>query len=217
MKKVLLTLALAAFAFTANAQWVIGGNIGIDHTNNHANDYTIGSTSGTDFSIMPKIGYWLNDDMQVGAQLGYNYNYNRNYTNPAGNVDDYTSNTGSAIVFAPYLRYNVAKWNNFTVFCEGQLRLTLGLESHNYNSVTGNTLDLGDSFTQFGINIIPGLNYAINEKISLDLYVHLLGIHANFMTNDAGGSHSFGFGVDAGEQTIQAHLANFGIGFNYAL
>lgn len=192
---------------------MIGGNIGVDHTNNHTNDYVTG-TASTDFSIMPKIGYWLNDDMQVGAQLGYQYNYTRNY---GGDVDSYLSNNGSAIVIAPYLRYNVARWNNFTVFCEGQLRLTLGMESHTYNSVTDNTTDWGDSYTQIGINVVPGLNYAISEKISLDLYVHLLGIHANFMTDDGSGAHSFGLGANANEQTLQAHLANFGIGFNYAL
>lgn len=213
MKKIILTLALVAFGMTASAQWVLGGNLGVDHANRHANDYVAG-TASTDISIMPKIGYWLNDDMQVGAQLGYVVDFDRNYV---GSTDNYTSDHQSSIVIAPYLRYNVAKWNKFTVFCEGQLALTLGLESSTYNSVTDNTTKWGDSFTQIGINVLPGLNYAFSDKISMDIYVHLLGIHANFLTNDAGGAHSFGFGNNADEQTILAHLANFGIGFNVAL
>lgn len=217
MKKILMTLALAAFAFTANAQWVLGGNIGVDHQNNHGNDYIAGSTSSTDISIMPKVGYQLNENMQIGAQVGYVYDYDRNYINPAGSVDDYTSDKSHSIVIAPYLRYNVGQWKNFTFFCEGTLSLTLGLESSTYNSVTGNTTDWGDSYTSFGINVTPGLNYKLTENISMDLYIHLIGLHANFTTNDRGGAHSWGFGANANEQSIFNHLTNFGFGFNYHL
>lgn len=212
MKKILLTLALAAFAMTANAQWVLGGNIGANHSNNHATDYVTGSTS-TNISIMPKIGYWLNDDMQIGIQLGYTQNYNRNYLT---DVDSYTSNTGSALEFIPYFRYNVANWKNFTVFCEAQLDLTLGLESHGYNSVTETTTDAGDSYTRFGIALVPGLNYAFTENISMDIYVNLLALYADFYTSDNSGAHSWGLGLNMDAQTVNAHLSNFAIGFNYS-
>lgn len=213
MKKILLTLALAAFAMTANAQWVLGGNIGVDHSNNHTTDYALGGTASTNISIMPKIGYWLNDDMQLGIQLGYTQSYNRNYLT---DVDSYTSNTGSALEFTPYFRYNVANWKNFTVFCEAQLNLTLGLESHGYNSVTETTTDAGDSYTSFGLAVIPGLNYAFTDHISMDIYVNLLALYANFYSDDNTGSHDWGFGLNMDAQTVNAHLNNFAIGFNYS-
>ena len=212
MKKVLLTIALAAFAFTANAQWVIGGNIGVDHANNHLNDY-VGGTVNTSISVMPKVGYWLNENMQIGMQVGYVMNYNRNYL---GNQDNYNSNTGSAIQIAPYLRYNFASWKNFSVFCEAQLGVTLGLESHTYNSVTDVTTDLGDDFTAFSINVVPGLNYSLTEHISFDLYVNLLSLYANFYTDNGSGAHNWGFGANMDAQTLNAHLNNFTLGFNYA-
>ena len=218
MKKILLTLALAAFAMTANAQWVLGGTLEASHNNFHATDYAAGTTVNH-FEIAPKVGYWLNDDMQIGAQIGWAYDYNRNY---AGNVDTYgsTSNTGASgqptIEITPYFRYNVANWKSFTVFAEAQLNVGLHLESSNYNTVGSVPTDNGDNFTSFGLAVIPGLNYAFNEHISMDLYVNLLGCYANFATAENWGSHEFGLGLTMDAQTVNAHLNNFAIGFNYA-
>ena len=78
MKKVLLTLALAAFAFTANAQWVIGGTVSANHDNFHTDKYVRGATT-TNITLLPKVGYQLNDNMQVGLLFGWTFNYERNY------------------------------------------------------------------------------------------------------------------------------------------
>ncbi|MBR1550434.1 MAG: outer membrane beta-barrel protein [Bacteroidales bacterium] len=219
MKKILLTLALAAFAMTANAQWVLGGTIAASHTNTHNTDY-VGGTTNNHFEIAPKIGYWLNDNMQIGAQIGWAYDYTRNY---AGDVDHYgsTSNTGVSnqptIMIAPYFRYNVASWKNFTVFAEAQLALGLHLESSNYTNVpTEITTDNGDNYTSFGLAVIPGLNYAFTDHISMDIYVNLLGCFAMFETAENWGSHAYGLGLNMDAQSLNAHLNNFAIGFNYS-
>lgn len=219
MKKVLLTLALAAFAMAANAQFVLGGNIGINHSNSHSDDYVSG-TAETNISILPKIGYWLNDDMQIGAQLGWVYGYERSY---ASADDTYTSTPQSVIVFAPYFRYNFAEWKKLKVFCEAQLGIGFGLESHthwfvNGDEIDGSPSDNGNNFTSFGLNVVPGLNYSFNDHISMDIYVNLLGLYANVRSNDDGsGTHSWGLMANMGAQDLNAHLSNFSIGFNYAL
>ena len=219
MKKILLTLALAAFAMTANAQWVLGGNIAASHINTHTTDYGTGTTTNH-FEIAPKIGYWLNDNMQIGAQIGWGYDYRRTY---GGDVDTYTStsNTGATnqptIIIAPYFRYNVANWKNFTVFAEAQLNVGLHLESSDYNTAGSVTTDNGDNYTSFGLAVIPGLNYAFNDHISMDLYVNLLGCFAIFETAENWGSHAYGLGLNMDAQSLNAHLNNFSIGFNYAL
>lgn len=218
MKKILLTLALAAFAFTANAQFVLGGTLSVSHMNNHATDYVAGTTSNH-FEIAPKIGYWLNDNMQIGANLGWAYDYTRNY---AGNSDTYasTSNTGVSgqptITIAPYFRYNVASWKNFTVFAEAQMEVGLHLESSNYNTTGSVTTDNGDNYTSFGLAVIPGLNYSFTEHLSMDLYVNLLGCFAIFETAENWGSHAYGLGLNMDAETVNAHLNNFSIGFNYS-
>lgn len=216
MKKVLLTLALAAFAMTANAQLVIGGNINASHDNWHLKDYVTGTTTNS-FSIMPKVGYQLNEKMQIGAQLGWKYNYIRNYTS----TDTYTSTsaTGASgqptIIIAPYFRYNFANWKNFTVFAEAHLTLGLHLESSNYASTGSVTTNNGDQYTSIAISVVPGLNYSITDHISMDLYVNLLNCYAEFMTSDASGGHEYGIGLNMNNQSLFDHLSNFSLGFNY--
>lgn len=217
MKKILMTLALAAFAMTANAQFVLGGKLDINHNGNHDDDY-LGGSAATNISILPKIGYWLNDNMQIGAQFGWDYTYTRTY---AGADDTYTSHPKSAVVIAPYFRYNVANWNNFTVFCEAQLNVTLGLESNQHNFVggdefTGFPVDQSDNYTSFGLNVVPGLNYAFNDRISMDIYVNLLGLYCNMTSYEGRSSHNWGLMANMNAQDLNAHLNNFSIGFNYA-
>jgi len=229
MKKILLTLALAAFAMTANAQWVLGGKLDINHNSNYDDDYSRGSAN-TNIGILPKVGYWLNDNMQIGIQLGWDYNYTRDYGRTASTSfataqyasDTYESTPQSAVVIAPYFRYNFASWKNFTVFCEAQLNVKLGLESKthrfvNGSEVTGYPTDNNDNYTTFGLNVVPGLNYAFNDHISMDIYVNILGLYAEMTTNEGSSSHKWGLMADMSAQSLNAHLNNFSIGFNYAL
>lgn len=219
MKKILLTLALAAFAFTANAQFVIGGNIGFSHDADYDDNYTAlyGSQANTDITILPKVGYQLNDDMQIGAQLGWNYNYTRNYM---GAKDSYTSTPRNSIMINPYFRYNLLKWKKFNVFCEAAISFELGLESKthtfvNGSEVAGSPAKNGDNYTSFGIGVVPGLNYAFSNSFSMDIYVNLASIYWNATSYDGHADHEWGFGADMSEQTLNAHLNNFAIGFNY--
>ena len=217
MKKVLLTIALVAFAAAANAQIIVGGNLSVSHNGNHDDDYTLGSKASTSITVMPKIGYQMNDKMQVGAQLGINYYYNRAYV---GTKDDqYTSEYGNVINFAPYFRYNVAKWNNFTVFCEIQGLLGIHGDGKMWNNVTEKESDnpTDPKYTKLRLDIVPGLNYSLNEKISLDIYCNLLGIYAEKIAYDKETSHDLGLRANATDQTITSHLSNFTIGFNYHL
>ena len=221
MKKVLLTLALAAFAMTANAQLVIGGNIGFNHNGNSAGDYSTNAT--TSFSFMPKVGYWLNDQMQVGAQLGCNYNYRRVYDGDNNN-DHYSSQTQMSWNFAPYFRYNLTSWKNFTVFAEAQVALGITPKASLKNNTTGTTADGNVKSFDLGVNIVPGLNYALTDNISFDLYINLAGVFYNFNkttttvagTDNVTRNHTYGFMADMNAQTLTAHLNNFMIGFNYA-
>ena len=49
----------------------------------------------------------------------------------------------------------------------------------------------------------------------MDLYVNLASIGWQMVDGDGWGSHSWNFGANANAQTLNAHLNNFGIGFNY--
>ena len=216
MKKILMTLALAAFAFTASAQFVLGGNIGMRHGGSHNDNYTAGSTAYTNLTIMPKVGYQLNEDMQIGANLGWSYGYNRYY---AGASDTYQSDPSSTFEFSPYLRYNVFKASKFTFFCEAAIGISIHPQTttHRFLNGTDTPTDNGDNWTRFGLNVIPGINYAFSEKFSMDLYINLLGLHAWMRNGDGWTDHDWGFQAEAGAQSLNNQFNNFMLGFNYHL
>ena len=207
MKKVFLTIALAAFAFAANAQLVVGGSLGFNtysSTENYTgvlgNTTTETSTPGanwvddyTTLTLMPKVGYQLNDKMQAGLAFGITWNKNKDYSNYYAQwaaIDDfegYVTTSGMNVGLIPYFRYNLAEVGDFTLFCEAQLGFTFGLNPtiHNYHTaytVGGLTVDAVDedvegyefTSTNIALNVIPGLNYKLGDKLSLDVYVNVL-------------------------------------------
>ena len=66
MKKVFLTVALAAASLAASAQVYVGGEVGFwrNTDGNHTN-----------FNIKPEIGYNLSDKWDLGIGIGFNHDY----------------------------------------------------------------------------------------------------------------------------------------------
>ncbi|MBR3501216.1 MAG: hypothetical protein IKO04_07445 [Bacteroidales bacterium] len=60
MKRIILVAVLALVAFSANAQFYVGGQVGFSTGNNR-----------TDFDVLPEVGYVLNETMSVGAVVGF--------------------------------------------------------------------------------------------------------------------------------------------------
>ena len=242
MKKAIFTLAMAVFALAANAQFVAGGSLSFSHNGGNLNTDPASAVvladeaadATTMFSICPKVGYQLNDKVQVGLSIGINYDYGRNYGTAASllqhadnNYDEYTSTTQWLFAFNPYVRYNVTNIGKCTLFCEAQLGVEVLPTSSSYNNDNGGshstTTDGEVSGYSIGLKVVPGLNYRLSDHCSLDLYVNLAGLYGNYTSmkhesssvTRTSSSHNYGFIADASVQSLNNHLDNFGIGFNY--
>ncbi len=140
MKKVLLTLALAAFAFAANAQFVVSGQLGFNtnggstYNKNEAvatNEIKVPNNINNTLTFAPSFGYMLSDNMQVGLSFGLGYNYTKNfntvapwneaYTTPNLEAENWTSTSQFNFNIAPYFRYYFAETGNFKFFCEASI------------------------------------------------------------------------------------------------
>lgn len=185
MKKALLFFAVVAFAFTANAQFFVGGNLGL-HRDASGAAYD-GKTYGAkdvnfDFTFAPKVGYQINDAFQVGAKFLWNRFDALSYS--ALLTDDYKvdykdNHYINMFGFGIFARYNVYNTGSLTVFCEADLSMLFGTWKNSRTYVDGEGADAtvdGAKTTTFGVGITPGLNYAFNEHFSMDLYLDLLGI-----------------------------------------
>ena len=85
-----------------------------------------------------------------------------------------------------------------------------------FGRISDKTTDHNDASTSFGLRVVPGMNYAFNSHFSMDLYINLLSAYWDMTTYDGGAEHAWGLGANMNAQTVNAHLSNFSIGFNYA-
>ncbi len=245
MKKVFLTLTMVAFAMAANAQFILGGQLGFSTTggNTHyeaiapANAFDYPATKTTDLIIAPSIGYVLNDNMQVGLSLMYvtgsSINYGTVGTYYAGH-EDWVKGKGGAFGIAPYFRYYFAQAGKFNFFCEATLTFIARGRSHTHtydNSVTP-VIDVeADGPTSYSIidfSIVPGVNYKFSDKWSADCYIDLAGLAFTHRATKNYGTltdpdalvstnvtNDFNLICNASAQDLNAHLGNFRIGINY--
>lgn len=249
MKKVLLTLAVTCFAFAANAQLVIGGNIGfgMDNGTNVLTSKTVSPATTTtlttdlpktvNFYIKPKIGFNINEKMSAGIILGYGtsietrtYDWAPGIPFTATEIVRTEKITTSEISVTPYFRYNVTTLNNFTFFCEAAVPIAISPAQKTHTELTykdgtatvNQTVDVdGVKYTSFGVTVTPGLNYALNDHLNMDIYFNAIGlsfIHrtATTLTTYPNGdtdenvntTNDFGFNV----RTLPAAVA-FGINY----
>ena len=237
MKKVFLTLALAAFAMGANAQFVVSGNFGCTHSADQSvRDgnvvYTTSPQKSTDFNINLTAGYRLNEKLQLGVALGYG-----NYTtitetslvaNPT-NVNTTTTNTFSEFNAGVYARYYAAQFGKFNLFGEAMCRVltSSGLNKNEVANVT--TENVRPKSFGFELSVVPGLNYSINEHLSLDLYLDFMNLgysHTKYTYADPANPKEYtddnyditnacGLVINNGI-TGNFFLNNFRLGLNYA-
>lgn len=144
MKKIMMTLAAVAVAATMNAQVWMGGELTISgsHTNGSDNTDKV-------FTIAPEIGYNLNDNFAVAVKLGFSHASTKEIAgNAFSNVNAYSVN--------PYVRYNFVKAGNFAAFVDGGIGYT-----------TLHVQGADKNFNQVGVSVVPGISYAVSEKVGL--------------------------------------------------
>ncbi|WP_431107617.1 outer membrane beta-barrel protein [Winogradskyella poriferorum] len=186
MKKVLLTAAIAVFGLTnMNAQEddktfgfsegdiFVEGNVGF----NSYNDKNFDEKSNS-FSISPKVGYFINDDLAIGGELMFN----SSKTEVAGTDTSKFSGFGVG-AFARY--YFLDLGERFKTNAE------FGV---NYSSNNDKINDV--KLNGFGAGLGLGINYFATEKIALTFGLKnvLSFSSAKYDTDGAEAETSFNFG-----------------------
>ncbi len=243
MKKVFLTLALVAFTMAANAQWILGGQLGFNTTSGTFTSETspvwdAPNNKAMTLAIAPTISYVLNDKMQVGLGIEYSYGTMTNYTQGAYalNQEVWSKTSMTMFTVAPYFRYYFANAGKFNFFCEAALGFGISPRTkiHDYSNAA--VLGYDDEYdgttktTMIGLTVTPGVNYRISDHWSADCYIDLAGLaflHTSTKTYVGGTGtnkddlvstdvdNMFGLVANSSAQDLNAHFGNFRIGFNY--
>lgn len=183
MKKIFAIALVAMMTMTANAQVYVGGGVGLQSSSYDGN-------SETYFTIIPEIGYNLNEDWAVGIVLGYG-------ESKTTLKEDGVKKTAKVKAFeiAPYARYTFAKFDKVNLFVDG----TVGYKHENYAGVKTNTFALGFK---------PGIAVNLNEKLSFVTHVGFLGYENAKVKGADKATNTFGVGLDGSN-------LSFGVYYNF--
>lgn len=215
MKKLFITIAFVAAAMFANAQFFVGGNLGMAMENGKIKAVNSGTTVEQDapkaftFTFAPSLGYMFNDNMGVGLDLmfGMGKVTAKTYNDPNPVITTTTKTT--TIGFAPYFRYVFAEVDNFKFYADARIEYLMSTPKiEGEQSGTTVTVD-GPKTTNFGVGIVPGMQYNLTDNISMNCALNILELgfaSEKTVTKDVDGQ-----GTELTEKTNE-----FGFGVNYA-
>lgn len=193
---------LGGVVFSSQAQtdkgdWMLGGNISYNTVKTDAPD----ANSSYDFSVVPNIGYFIDDNIAIGTGIGYQ----------TARLDrESILGKTEAFVVAPFGRYYTPVASNFKFF--GQLSVPMAFGSA---KAIDENLDTGDktgSSTSIGVALSPGFAYFPSSKVGIEFSVNGLSYN-NFSVEDGdgntiegGGHDSFSFGADFFAPSLGIHF-----------
>lgn len=184
MKKFLLTLMVAVFTLTANAQFYVGGETGL---------WRNADKNNTDFTLRPEFGYNLNEKWDLGIGIGYTHNYN-------GKSDHEGYAKMNSFEVNPYARWTFAHVGPVNFFLE----MGFGVETYKVKVGDDDKEVKGDAQTAWNIGVKPGLSVDVAKHLQFITHVGFLGYRDSddHFYDDSHAHDGFGFGVSSEDLTI---------------
>jgi len=190
---------------TANAQFFVEGSVDFKYQKTEVTSGGVSSSfpSTFSYSISPRVGYWLNNNIAVGINPTVSV-YKMSQTSSLGTVEDIMWD------FSAFGRYRL--W--------GTEKLSLLIETPAGIIINPNKSETeAPTFTQKVIHIdaYPLISYALTERFSIITRCNFLklGFSHNIIKDDNGykqTNSTFGFNA---QSTAFNSLGNISIGFTY--
>lgn len=184
MKKLFALVALLACMTTANAQWFVGGSFAYTSSKLDAGG---ADQSGSSFKILPDIGYQYTEDLSFGVQVGYSHGFASFGSLTASDIKSMVASLGgfysdindedlklNSITIAPYVRYNVLKFDRVKLFIEGYVGYD-EISSEGRPNTNGGTSNNETKITAFEIGARPGISLALSDNLDLTCKLGALG------------------------------------------
>lgn len=210
MKKLFILVAAALLSISANAQWYVGGRLGLD-VNGNKTTSAVGTSNSTDFNfnLAPEVGYFLSDKLAVGGFLNINAGSRDTKVNAEiGEGDTGMNYTNFGWSIEPYVKYKFWGIGKFGIW--GQAGVWIGTSTTKAKGAANSPVPS----VNYGIEVLPVLTYSLNEHFTLDAYIDCVslsynGTSYNDKKNDIKStSNSFGLGAATRGQILS-------VGFHY--
>ena len=197
MRKKLLFLGILVFACSANAQFFVGGSIGVGFYNDK-NDEGKSYSQSFNVGFAPEVGYSITKKIDVGLNLDFTYQQEKEWLFPGSNQTSKTDVYSWRV--APFVQYHFAKWGKFDFIGRGVAHF-------------GSMIYDGNMPFTYGFSVYPTVHFNLNNHFILltDLNFLSLNIHGSF-AKDEGRDFGFYFGANSGNVL---NLSQVRIGFIY--
>lgn len=169
----------------AKGDFYASGSIGFG-TQNSPGDFKDNA-----FTIMPAFGYFVSDNIAIGAELGLMTNKSKSGSTTTSNVNQFSAGVYGKYYFTPA--------NQFSFFT----KLGVGTFSWEDKEVSNSKVN------GFEVAFVPGINYFLSNCIALQASIGTLGYSTS--KPDVSGAEStdtFGFNLNLKD-------INFGVVYNF--
>lgn len=215
MKKQLFAMAvLCAVALTSNAQTekgnnLIGGSLSYGRQKRTPeNLYNFNSVKSTSFSIIPRFGHFISNNLAIGLSVGFNRNENLNevnsYSGTSTLIYNY-ENTSKTLNIGPFVRYYVNIVDKFKFFGQGNAFVAFGKSvSLDGGSIT--VIPRNDTYktTAYSATVNPGFAFFPTKHWAFEVLFPLISYNKYKVKDDGNNVNSqayqdegFNFGLDS--------------------
>jgi hypothetical protein len=176
MKNFFIAFVIVSFALNLNAQWRIGGSIGLNvkNINENAvqnNDDFAYKTTEVGFLIAPKAYYHFTEKFALGLGFSIGPNF-LNLERDEIKSKRYSINWR----VYPFVRYSIFTYKKFALILEGRTGVggNHSIEKYENNQkIKANTIAIGV------FNITPVLSYNLTDHFQIEAGLHFLNVGYN--------------------------------------
>lgn len=174
-----LALATVAFSQTEKGTLFVGGSAGFSSQSgsNESGGTTVDDPKVVSGNFMPRVGYFVADDLAVGVRVGYSS------TKTDDKAND-TKNSSSSFGAGVFAKKYVSLGDRFFIFGMADI----GFGSSKSKIESGNTTTESDPTKTFGINISPGVEFFPCSQIGISASFGQLGFNSESTSGDFGGT-----------------------------
>jgi hypothetical protein len=200
-------LSTGAFAQTTQGTKVVSGSVGISTSQQKDENLNeTGKIIHTNFNISPSVGYFINDELELGAEIGLSYSKSK-YNNEKESYESTSEGTNKEIGLSPYIKKYFMLSEKVALTGAASAGFSVGRYKSEANY---SPTPYKHSINRFQAGIAPGITFFPTENIGLSAAFGWLGYRYVSTKSEEGQSKSSSsnFGLDLNSSTL-------GIGFSY--
>lgn len=206
--RILLIVIFSIIHGNLSAQFFVTGNFGLNTSGGSSDNGTVKTDkpSKLSFTFSPMVGKFISQ--KIGIGIGFNFSLSN--TKTTGTT--VTIDKSSAFGLCPFIRYKVLTLNKFLVFSQANIGFSY---SNPTTTMVGTTADETKT-TNLYFNVVPGIAYNLNKKISFQTFINVLNFGYYLTTTKLNSEKetTSSFGLGAGLNNIVT-IGNITIGAIY--